>query len=69
MPVYEQGTNVAVDTVARLNPLTNRPIVLWPKPVHILYSCKLKYYTIASRTAVTFVRRKVVTFSRQSTMS
>ena len=56
MPVYEQGTDVAVDTVARLNLLMNRPFILWPKPVHKLYSCKLKHCTFASQTAVTFVR-------------
>ena len=36
----------------------NRPIVLWPKPVHELYSCKLKYCTIVSWTEVTFVRHR-----------
>ena len=62
MPVYENGTNVGVDTVASLNPLTNRPIALWPKHVHELYSCKLNYCMAASRTTVIFVRRKLMSF-------
>ena len=66
MPIYEQGMDVAVDTVATLKLLMNRPIVLWPKPVHELYCCKLKYFAVESRTAVTFVRRAgmVMTFAR-----
>ena len=69
MLVYEQGTNVAVDTETRLNPLTKRPFGILPKSVHEMYSCKLMYCTFAGHTAVTVVRRKVVAFCRRPTMS
>ena len=64
MPVDEEGINVTVGTVARINPLTDRPFVIWPKSVHKLYGFKHNYCTFPRRTKVTFVRRTVVTFAR-----
>ena len=34
MRIDEQVTKVARSTVAKLNPLTNRPLVYWLNPVH-----------------------------------
>ena len=52
MPIDKQGTNVTVGTVAKINPLTNRPFVWWLNSVHKMYSSKHNYCTFARRTKV-----------------
>ena len=66
---YRNFTHELFNELDETRSRTGWPIVLWPKPVHELYCYQLKHCTFASRTAMTFVRQKVVIFSRRPTMS
>ena len=59
MPFDEQGTNVTIGTVARINPVDEQAIGLMAyKSVHVLYSFKLNYCIFARLTSLTFGSRR-----------